>query len=255
MKNSKTIALIIMLLLCLVVALSSCGGNTEEKTYDAAFLKDLSKGLMNRWDLAMEDGETQEDYYERLVTAELNKIGDYTTKKFEDTELQEKAISYINLLKNQQEALKYASSDYTKYFDMWESAYQKRTQAVREFIDTYDLTFPNKYSDVLSEFDKVATVADENDKLKEDIQTMLDNLTFEKVKESGSYKYYEALIENISDQTFESFSIDINLIDTDGVILDTEYVYVNNFAPGRKAKLEFSTDKDFVSLEYTASYY
>ena len=45
------------------------------------------------------------------------------------------------------------------------------------------------------------------------------------------------------------------MLDADGVIVDTEYVYVNNFSPNQKAKLEFSTDVEFEKYEITADYY
>ena len=57
------------------------------------------------------------------------------------------------------------------------------------------------------------------------------------------------------DKTFESFSLDINLFDSDEIIVDTEYASVSNFAPGQKAKLEFMTDVDFVKYEVSWDYY
>lgn len=253
--NNKRISLLLALLICAMAALTACGTPPEDKTYDDAFLNDLKKGLMARWDEPEMANETEAQYYDRLVSAELNVIGDYTNKRFEDSILQEKAISYINLLNNQKEALTYFNTDYSKGVELWQDAYSKRTQAVREFINDYDLKFPEKYNDTLKEFEDTAKVADEKDKLKSDVQTMLDNLTFDKVKEEGNFKYYEGTIENVTDKTFDSFSVEVNLVDADGVIIDTAYAYAQNLAPGRKAKLDFMTDKDFATMEFTANYY
>ena len=256
MKNtSKRMSLFIALIMCVMAALTACGTPPEDKTYDDAFLNDLKKGLMARWDAPEMGNETEAQYYDRLVTAELNAIGDYTNKKFEDSVLQEKAISYINLLHKQKDALTYFNTDYSKGVDLWQDAYSKRTQAVRQFINDYDLKFPDKYKDTLTEFENTAKVADENDKLKSDVQTMLANLQFDKVKEQGNYKYYEGIIENVTDKTFDSFTVDVNLVDSNGIIVDTEYTYAQNFAPGRKAMLEFMTDKEFATMEFTANYY
>lgn len=84
---------------------------------------------------------------------------------------------------------------------------------------------------------------------------MTESIVFNKVKTSGNYSYYEAVIENITDKTFEYFSIDINLLDVDGVIIESNYCSVNNFEPGKKAKIEFSTDAKFEKYELTSDYY
>ena len=84
---------------------------------------------------------------------------------------------------------------------------------------------------------------------------MADAIAFELVSKSYGWADYEAVIENITDKTFETFNVDINLLDADGIILETAYAWVENFAPGKKAKLEFSTDTAFVSYEIVIDYY
>ena len=84
---------------------------------------------------------------------------------------------------------------------------------------------------------------------------MADTIVFELVSKSYGWADYEAVIENITDKTFETFNVDINLLDADGIILETAYAWVENFAPGKKAKLEFSTDTAFESYEIVIDYY
>lgn len=243
-----------ILTLCLFV-FAGCNANNEDKTYDKEFLKDLSKGLMDRWDMTQNENESQDVYYERLVDAELDKISEYANKKFEDTQLQEKAIAYINLLKTQKEALSYYKSDYIKFDKLWSEAYNDRTQAVRDFINDYEVAFPDKYKDRLDEFMNNAKIATQKDNFDAKVNEMVKNINFQKVKTSGSYSYYEAIIENLTDKTFEYFSLNINLIDGANVILDTEYSSTSNLSPGQKAKLEFTTDQSFEKYEITADYY
>lgn len=238
----------------LILSLGACS-SSEEKTYDNQFLKDLSKGLMMRWDTQTEQDETEETYYNRLVDGELEYVSQYADKKFEDLKLQERAIAYINLLNMQKDALTYYSADYSRFSKMWEQAYNDRTQAIKVFIDEYDIKFNSKYDEIVSSIASNAKAADESDLLEEKVSEMVSMVNFKKVKTSYSYSYYEYIIENITDKTFSSFSLDINLLDADGVIVDTEYVYVNNFSPKQKAKLEFSTDVKFEKYEITADYY
>ena len=241
-------------MLCVFV-FTGCNANNEDKTYDKDFLKDLSKGLMDRWDMTQNETESQDIYYERLVDTELNKISEYANKKFEDTQLQEKAIAYINLLKTQKEALNYYKSDYIKFDELWSEAYNDRTQAVRDFINDYGITFPDKYKNRVDEFMDNAKIATQKDNFDAKVDEMVKNINFQKVRTSGSYSYYEATIENLTDKTFEYFSLNINLIDGENVILETEYATASNLSPGQKAKLEFMTDQSFEKYEITTDYY
>ena len=253
MKNFLIKALLVFVS---VFLLSSCGANDEEKTYDDAFLKDFTKGLTDRWDLNDKpNNETENIYFSKLVDTELNRISQYTDKKFDDTQLQEKAITYINLLKAQKEALTYYNTDYSKYNDLWEKSYAERAKLITSLINEYNLKFPQKYNDILNEFTNTAKTATEKDEFEQKVNQMVDNIKFEMVKSSYGYNYYEAIVENITDKEFENFSVDIKLLDTDGVIIDTAYAYTQNLSPAQKAKLEFSTDKKFDRYELKADYY
>lgn len=258
MKLTKKILILMLLFSCAILTGCNNSEQNTQKKVDDAFLKDLVKGLTTRWDLnekGINDNEPEDKYFGRLVQAELDVLSPYTSKSFEDTQLQEKAISYINLLKNQQDALTYYNADYVKYDKLWSEAYQDRTQMVKEFIEVYKLEFPKKYDDTVNDFMNTAKVATDNDTLKATVDEMLHTLSFNKVETIGDYSTYEAIIENTTDKTFTYFNVNVNLLDADGVILDSPMAFVNNFAPGKKAKLEFMTDKQFASYELSADYY
>lgn len=86
----------------------------EEEVYyaDEDFIADMGKGLEARWTLNDADEEKegydeiqeQSDEWKKMmvsyIDAELDIIGKYTDEKFEDSNLQELAIKYVNLLKN-----------------------------------------------------------------------------------------------------------------------------------------------------------
>lgn len=245
------------LAVCIIFGgLVGCSSSDEGPKYcDQEFLTALTKGLSARWDTAAKEGETEEEYYSRLVATELSKIESYASQPFEDTKLQEKAVSYINLLKDQEEALTYINVDYIKYNEMWEKAYNARSLAIVDFINEYELTFPAKYEDTVKEFMTNAKLVEKNQQLESQVQQMADTIVFELVSKSYGWADYEAVIENITDKTFETFNVDINLLDADGIILETAYAWVENFAPGKKAKLEFSTDTAFESYEIVIDYY
>ncbi|MGN0181508.1 MAG: zinc ribbon domain-containing protein [Candidatus Ornithomonoglobus sp.] len=227
----------------------------DERTYDSAFINDLKKGLMDRWSTDPKIEDSENTYLNRLVDLELNAIGDYANKKFADSTLQEKAITYINLLKDQKDSLKYYTSDYTKYSELWENARLKRTQLIVSFINDYNLKFSSKYDDNLREIMDSSKVADENDEMKEKIETMKQSVNLNLVKDEHGYKYYETLIENTTGKDFRSFSVYIKLMDDQGVVIDTLIDYLEDFKAGQTSKAEFMTDKIFEKYDVNFEYY
>ncbi|MBE7043534.1 MAG: hypothetical protein E7399_08640 [Ruminococcaceae bacterium] len=241
------------LILCCCFMLFGC--NAEEKTYDQKFLKDFKQGLMNRWNLSDEIIFDSKANGEQFVNAELDQIEKYLTKKFEDTELQEKAIGYINLLKKQKDSLKYYDVDYIKHNELWNEALSDRSKYIMDFINEYDLKFPDKYKEFVDEFTVRAETVQENENLKNQIEEIKKTIQFEKAEQSYDYSYYEAIVENTTDKTFEYFALEINLIDSNDVIIESTYTSVDNWAPGQKTKFEFSTDVQFEKYEYEIDYY
>ena len=185
---------IILLVLCMLFFLAGCGSNREEKTYDEAFLKDFKSGLTARWDIKQGVGEEESKYLGKLVDAELNKVSKYTDLKFEVSKLQENAISYINLLKTQKESLSYYTPDYTKFNEMWQDSYKKRSQMLQTMINDYGISFPSKYNDVLDELLTNAKIANDEDEFKKLFDEMISGLNFEKV--SSTFGISTSLAQN-----------------------------------------------------------
>ncbi|MGM0216035.1 FxLYD domain-containing protein [Enterococcus sp. AZ109] len=69
-----------------------------------------------------------------------------------------------------------------------------------------------------------------------------------------SYRNYTAVVENTTGLNLSSLSAKINLVDAEGVVVDTSYLNANNWKAGQKYKFEFMTDKEFQSIEVELSY-
>ena len=255
-------------LICIILVLAGCSSNgnsnNEESTTvyyaDADFLKDLVKGLENRWSIKTElaDNEyytnTHRELYTDLVESELNVIEQYKDMKFEDSKLQERAISYINSLNDQLDALNYVTVDIDKYESMWGKAYNKRTRMIADFIDSYELEFSDEFKDIVTDMKTNAVLASEDEEILDKVQEMINGMTF--TKESADYNWctYVSVVENISPADFDNFSITVNLLDSNGTIVDTHYDSVDAFKSGQKVRFEFSTDKNFKSTEIVCDY-
>ena len=155
---------------------------TEIHYADENFISDLATGLQKRWDIndvaEYEEGsEEQKQYDTELVDAELNVLEKYQSMVFEDSKLQEYAISYINCLKQQKEAISYITADYETYDEKWSEAYNNRTKLIMTFVNDYGLKVDEAHQAALDELVANAKVVNEDEKIKTTIDSMMQNLT------------------------------------------------------------------------------
>lgn len=256
---------------------TGCSGSQQESKQeeeiryaDEDFVKDMAKGLEARWTLNEQD-ESKEGYdaidlqsseYKDMmisyINAELDCIGKYKDEKFEDSKLQEEAISYINLLNDHIEICDYIPVDYYgKYLEEFQPIYDGRSKIIQDMADNYGLTVSDKFQSNLDEFKTNSKLVQEKDAQEQAIDSMLSNITFEEVPDeyAGDWKTYQGVVENTTGSDFSTFAVNINLLNADGVIVETAYDQVSNFTNGAKAQFEFPTDKEFTSTEVTVQYY
>lgn len=256
---------------------TGCSGSQQESKQeeeihyaDEDFVKDMAKGLEARWTLNEQD-ESKEGYdaidlqsseYKDMmisyINAELDCIGKYKDEKFEDSKLQEETISYINLLNDHIEICDYIPVDYYgKYLEEFQPIYDGRSKIIQDMADNYGLTVSDKFQSNLDEFKTNSKLVQEKDAQEQAIDSMLSNITFEEVLDeyAGDWKTYQGVVENTTGSDFSTFAVNINLLNADGVIVETAYDQVSNFTNGAKAQFEFSTDKEFTSTEVTVQYY
>lgn len=178
---------------------------------------------------------------EKAVNAELNEIQGYTNASFSDSKLQEQAIEYINCVKDQKEALSYYNADYDKYDKQWSKAYNKRSQLISSFISDYNLTFPDKYSPDVKNLQANGKATDEADAQQDAVDSICKSMKFKKSADNN----YTATVKNTTGYEFKDFSININLINSKGTVVDSMYDSVQNWKKGQKVQFDFYSDKSF----------
>ncbi|QQK06968.1 FxLYD domain-containing protein [Miniphocaeibacter halophilus] len=260
--KKKSILIIGLLFLTLLVGCSSNGAkdSTEINYVDKEFLSSFKKGLEKRWDLPevdlTMDTQGQKEEYLKAIDTELNEIKDYSGEKFEDTKLQEKALSYINILKEQKEAFDYFTVDEIKFYETWDKIAAERSKILVDIVDSYKIEFSGKYENILDDFKLNAQMAIEDDTKNKEIEDIVNKVEFTKVKEEYGSSYYEAVVENTSSVEFENFAFEISLIDEEGIIVESTYSNsVNNWKPGQKFKFEFMTQTAFAKMEFEPQYF
>lgn len=260
--------------MCIVGLLIGCGNvdneqkEEEPQFADQTFVEDMSKGLQSRWELNDED-KTKDEYKDiadnseekremmiQYIETELNNIEKYKDEKFEDGSLQELAIKYINLLRKHKEICSYITVDYDKYSEEFEPLYNERSEIIEEMVNNYGLEVNEEYQNTLDEFLTNSKLVKEKTVNDEAISKMVKSIKFKRVSDDGSdFKTYQATVENTTEIDFKTFGIVINLVDKDGVIVDTDYESVENFAKGAKARFEFMTDEAFETTEITLDWW
>lgn len=235
-------------LLCVLVAtfLAACGG-ASSKTVEESFLSAEAKGLQARWDISdkqeAEGTTTTAESFTACIDAELNAVSEFKEAEFEDETLGKLATEYIGILEKSKELV---SNYYDKNYETFNSEYtpinQRRSQIIKTLSEDYQLPIDEDHQDTLKTF-----IVDANLTLA--VQDIISSTTFEMTKDDYGWKDYEAVVENTTEKTFESFWFDINLVDKDGVVVETQNAYTENWKPGSKNRFKFSTDAEFDKIE------
>lgn len=256
--------ILILLGILMLTLLVGCGNrptdSTEINYADDDFLANFQKGLEKRWNLPeidlAKDKNEEKDGYLKAIDVELNEIEKYSGEKFEDSKLQEKAISYINILKDQKKSLDYYTVDEIKFYEEWDKITPERSKILMDIVDTYKIEFKDKYKNILDDFKMNAQMAIEDETKNKEIEDITNGVEFTKVKEEYGMLTYEATVENTSSVEFENFAFEISLIDESGVIVESTYSNsVSNWKPGQKFKFEFTTMTAFSTMEFEPQYF
>lgn len=253
----KKVRSIISVFMTALLILSACGNGDESKkdNVDQSFLNDIEKATAERWKLADKEDDTETDskeHYTELVNTELDILSKYKDKQFNDVKLQALAEKYIEGLEKQSESLKYMNVDYLKYDELWSEGYDLRSTVLLQLQEEYNIELDEEeFADLKTN----AQIVNSEKEHKAKIDAIIKNIKFDApVEEYGWYKY-STVVENTSEVAIDYLEIEIDLMDKDGIVVDTAHIYHSNvWKPNQKIKLEFETDKQVNKMEWSADY-
>lgn len=253
----KIILLISIFILSLsIVACSTT--DSEDKGKDKAFIKDIKKSFEKRADY-LDDVDSgtvnlaENEYLKEAVNKEKEIIEKYKDAQFDNPELGKLAKDYVEGLNKQEESLKYYASDVAKYEKIWAEGYDIRSTTLTTLVDKFGLEMNDKS---FEELKNNAQVVKEKNDVQAKVDEILKTIKFEKVKEEYEWKEYETVVQNTTGVDFESFYLDVKLLDSEGVVVESIPVSPNGYwNKDQKVKLTFSTDKDFEKIEWKEEYY
>ena len=246
MTKSRISGLIAAALVCVLAAsvalLGGCaekGGQGQPEYADDSFVQSVAKGFEARAALAEKTAKSSqsEEYYKKLVDAELEQVEQYQSAQFEDSKLQENAISYINSLKDQRSAAESYATDNDKFQQDWQKAYDKRTALLRTFVDDYGLTVSSACQEDLDRLVSHGKKVERETNQKAAVESLANSINLEFAEQYSSV-VGKATVTNGTGYDFDYISFDVELFDANGVKVETANLYASHWLNGETVALD-----------------
>lgn len=247
-----------------VLAVSVAGCNAPQDQgpdyADDEAMQVISDGYAKRSDViekqdAPESNADVKDNYREAVEVELNVEKSLKDRQFEDGKLQEKVIAYINTLEDSLKVLDSMSVDDFEFYEAWGEVFDERTSLLKDFVDDYGLTVPERCQDSFSELIANGKAAKSRKEQTDAIEGLIKAVEWE-IEDDGYGSYtYSAVVENTSAFDFEDVSITLALYDADGVRAEETYVSTKSWKKGEKVRFETMSDVNAARVEAAVDYF
>lgn len=250
----------VLMALCIAGCSSNSGSNASSSTgvdyADDEAMQVIAEGWNARSAAVENLNPSDSDYATRLkdaVQIELDSDSPLKDRQFENTEMQEDVISYINSLEDQIDVLNNYSMTDLDFYDKWNKAYDERSVLLKKFVEEYGLTVDSKYQSALDDILANGNSTELKDAQKDAIDSLIANAQWEKTESYGSYTY-TAVVENTTDYDFKDMTLLVNLYDADNV-KNEAYANASSWKKGDKVKLEAYSDVDAQRVEAEVQYF
>lgn len=256
--RNKPLAVVVFIIIGLCL-LNSCAKEEEPviEYKDKESVEELSLGWQERFDIenqvtTADSAEEQQKILMKGCEAELSHVEKYANEEFKKQGLKDLIVEYIASLKEGKDALQYYVKDNDKYLSLTISANNDRRRILTRLASDYGLSVDEKYKDAFAEWLTNAETSGTYSMQKEEVEDFVAEIEFEREPNEyygEKYHTYSARVENTTNINFEKLDIKVKLYDEDGVVVDTEHAYVENFKSGSTEKIEFSSDAEFEKME------
>ena len=252
-KKLLRVSLISVLLILLLISIFKSIDN-RNKTYDSEFITSLAKGLDERWkvtDLKNYDEREVEDY-KSYIDYELIEIEQYKTKKFKNPKLKRLANTYINIQRNEREAIENQDLVNGTFVRKWNQYQNKRFELLLDINSIVEIPVQDKKS--LDSILKSGKAAKESNRVYGILVDTFDPKNFV-VEEVGTgsekEKRYVGNFENTTGHYINYIDVIIDFYDEndesyDGYELNPRYAWKN----GTKKSFEFSIPDSDTRFKY-----
>lgn len=146
-KKTLRVSLIAILLILLLISIFKSIDN-RNKTYDSEFITSLATGLDERWKVtAQKDDDEQEiEDYKSYIDYELIEIEQYKNRKFKNPKLKRLANTYINIQRNEREAIENQDLVDSTFVREWNKYQRKRYELLLDINSIVGIPVQDKNS-------------------------------------------------------------------------------------------------------------
>lgn len=247
----------------LILGLSACAqtasepATTKSKTIDDQAMAVIANGFCERSDY-LDDHEDEYDltdsseyatYLKGAVQTEIDADAELRDANFDDKNLQEDVLSYLNLLDESMDVLNNYSLTTFDGTERWDDVYNQRTQLIKKFVEDYGMTVDEQYQDAIDQMVANGTQVQKQADVEESLQTIFSNVTFEKTDEGYGCYTYSAVVENTTEYTFNDLWVTLALYDADGVRQGETTAVVSTWSAGEKARFEAGSEIDAATVK------
>ena len=122
--------------------------DNRNKTYDSEFITSLATGLDERWKVtAQKDDDEQEiEDYKSYIDYELIEIEQYKNRKFKNPKLKRLANTYINIQRNEREAIENQDLVDSTFVREWNKYQRKRYELLLDINSIVGIPVQDKNS-------------------------------------------------------------------------------------------------------------
>ncbi len=247
--------------LLLVIGILGCSNQSEKSTEnispDDVFIEEFSKAINERWaeQDKIEDSEEEEISDEKnvkILEKELESI-EKSLANVEDKELKELGNQYVEGAKFQIEMFK--TNDLELQFEYSEKSEKLRKPALIKLVDEYNVIIEEEFQQTYKDFKEQAVVINKENDANSFAEKLAQEIVLEKKTDEYGDLMYTSIVENTSDFEFDTLQYDVQLKDSDGIVVGNEYIYLENFLPGTKQKVELTyLPEDTATFELSLDY-
>ena len=209
----------------------------------------LAAGLNERWTLEaqLHEKEAAEGYvlteadWQAMFDAEYSRIAAFKDETYQDEEAESAILRYIESIEASIAALEHFGTD------SWTDEYYNGTyweQANSLFL--VDSLRPVTVAEEHLEQMKDMLV---NGEIINMVRPLLEQVMFLHVDSTKTGEKYETTIKNTSSLTFDWFSLDVNLLDDAGNVLESHSIEVEDWEPEERLRFNFTVAQEFSSIE------
>lgn len=223
-----------------------CG--LDGRTPEELFSESLTAGLNENWEIKNAYPAIEvitKDAWERSFDAQYDSIAEYGEETFETDGL-------FFWVENYRESL-IASKDALQYFDTsrWDEEYSNWiyhnwAEALYKINELCPIVIDEEYEEDLETVLKDGAAVNQ-------ISLLCEEIRFHNTERSEDKYVYEAIAENTTDVQFLSFSVDINLNDENGKVVQTESLTITAWEPGEEVRFKFTVDRPFDNIEVVSA--